>query len=230
MSRRRLLACGASTFLSIRATKPLLSSSNTCRRTPWPSGCRSEWSKLRARANSSPRLQPSQGGFPVGELLDAREVWTAGGSEDSKRSLGDKRKCWEDLCLATDVAARGLDIPDVAQVIHYELPVNPTSYVHRAGRTGRAEKEGSTFLILSQAEEREYLRMVRQLRIQTTKLSLPALATLPPAAVVTEERPRRPAQRRHSHHASPALHESRNGIGRDSRPSFRSDKPRRFGR
>jgi superfamily II DNA/RNA helicase len=85
--------------------------------------------------------------------------------------------------VATDVAARGLDIPDVAQVIHYELPGNPNSYVHRAGRTGRAEKEGSTFLILSQAEEREYLRMVRQLRIQTKKLPLPTFAPLPPAAV-----------------------------------------------
>ncbi len=148
-----------------------------------------------------------------------------------ERTLGAFRAGRLRSLVATDVAARGLDIPDVAQVIHYELPVNPNSYVHRAGRTGRAEKEGSTFLILSQAEEREYLRMVRQLRIQSTKLSLPALATLPPAAVVTEERPaRRPAQRRHSHHASPALHETRNGIGRDSRPSFRSDKPRRFGR
>lgn len=148
-----------------------------------------------------------------------------------ERTLGAFRAGRLTSLVATDVAARGLDIPDVAQVIHYELPVNPNSYVHRAGRTGRAEKEGSTFLILSQAEEREYLRMVRQLRIQTTKLSLPALATLPPAAVATEERPtRRPAQRRHTHHASPALHETRNGIGRDSRPSFRSDKPRRFGR
>lgn len=148
-----------------------------------------------------------------------------------ERTLGAFRAGRLTSLVATDVAARGLDIPDVAQVIHYELPVNPNSYVHRAGRTGRAEKEGSTFLILSQAEEREYLRMVRQLRIQTTKLSLPALATLPPAAVVMEERPaRRPAQRRHSHHASPALHEIRTGIGRDSRPSFRSDKPRRFGR
>ena len=148
-----------------------------------------------------------------------------------ERTLGAFRAGRLTSLVATDVAARGLDIPDVAQVIHYELPVNPNSYVHRAGRTGRAEKEGSTFLILSQAEEREYLRMVRQLRIQTTKLSLPALATLPPAAVVTEERPaRRPAQRRHSHHASPALHETRNGIGRDSRPSLRSHKPRRFGR
>ena len=148
-----------------------------------------------------------------------------------ERTLGAFRAGRLTSLVATDVAARGLDIPDVAQVIHYELPVNPNSYVHRAGRTGRAEKEGATFLILSQAEEREYLRMVRQLRIQTTKLPLPAFATLPPPAAISEERPaRRPTQRRHSHHAPEALHEARNGFGRGPRPAFRSEKPRRFGR
>jgi superfamily II DNA/RNA helicase len=147
-----------------------------------------------------------------------------------ERTLGAFRAGRLTSLVATDVAARGLDIPDVAQVIHYELPVNPNSYVHRAGRTGRAEKEGATFLILSQAEEREYLRMVRQLRIQTTKLSLPALATLPPPAVISEERPaRRPSQRGHSHHAPEAL-QSRSGFGRAPQPAFRSEKPRRFGR
>ncbi|HET9846082.1 MAG TPA: DEAD/DEAH box helicase [Nitrospira sp.] len=148
-----------------------------------------------------------------------------------ERTLGAFRAGRLTSLVATDVAARGLDIPDVAQVIHYELPVNPNSYVHRAGRTGRAEKEGATFLILSQAEEREYLRMVRQLRIQTTKLSLPALATLPPPATISEERPpRRPTQRRHSHQAPHSLHEARNGFGRGPQPAFRSEKPRRFGR
>ena len=80
-----------------------------------------------------------------------------------ERTLGAFRAGRLRSLVATDVAARGLDIQDVAQVIHYELPTNPNSYVHRTGRTGRAEKEGATFLILSQSEEREYLRMVRQL-------------------------------------------------------------------
>ncbi len=85
--------------------------------------------------------------------------------------------------VATDVAARGLDVPTVGQVIHYELPGNQTSYVHRTGRTGRAERSGTTLLILSPHEEHEYLTMVRRLRIQTRRLPLPALASLPMATV-----------------------------------------------
>jgi len=118
-----------------------------------------------------------------------------------ERTLGAFRAGRLRSLVATDVAARGLDIQDVAQVIHYELPTNPNSYVHRTGRTGRAEKEGATFLILSQSEEREYLRMVRQLRIETKKLALPVFAALPsPAPMPVSEqqaprhRPRRSAE------------------------------------
>ena len=99
-----------------------------------------------------------------------------------ERTLGAFRAGRLRSLVATDVAARGLDIQDVTQVIHYELPTNPNSYVHRTGRTGRAEKEGATFLILSQSEEREYLRMVRQLRIETKKLALPVFVALPSPA------------------------------------------------
>lgn len=148
-----------------------------------------------------------------------------------ERTLGAFRAGRLKSLVATDVAARGLDIPDVAQVIHYELPGNPNSYVHRAGRTGRAEKEGSTFLILSQAEEREYLRMVRQLRIQTKKLPLPTFATLPPAAVpvAEEQHQRRQRPRQHNETAARRFHERGNGEafrGHD----MSGGRPRRFGR
>ncbi|MBM4121986.1 MAG: DEAD/DEAH box helicase [Nitrospira sp.] len=89
--------------------------------------------------------------------------------------------------VATDVAARGLDIPDIAQVIHYELPTTANSYVHRAGRTGRAEKEGTTLLILSPQEEIEYLRLVRRLRIESRKLRVPDLAPMPQLAFHRDE-------------------------------------------
>jgi superfamily II DNA/RNA helicase len=113
------------------------------------------------------------------------------------------------------VAARGLDIQDVAQVIHYELPTNPNSYVHRTGRTGRAEKEGATFLILSQSEEREYLRMVRQLRIETKKLALPVFVALPSPAPMPVSEQQAPRQR-HRRSAEPSGRRFREGEYRGS--------------
>lgn len=111
--------------------------------------------------------------------------------------------------VATDVAARGLDVPTVSQVIHYELPGNPTSYVHRTGRTGRAERSGATLLILSPQEEHEYLAMVRRLRIQTKRLALPTLAALPPPARETESNG----------------HPRHDGRGRDTRPRRSGERP-----
>ena len=66
-----------------------------------------------------------------------------------------------DILVATDVAARGIDISDVTHVINYRVPENPEDYVHRIGRTGRAEKEGDAFTILT-ADELEYAEAVER--------------------------------------------------------------------
>jgi ATP-dependent RNA helicase RhlE len=49
------------------------------------------------------------------------------------------------VLVATDVAARGLDVSDVTHVINYQLPMTYDSYIHRIGRTGRAGKQGKAF-------------------------------------------------------------------------------------
>jgi len=63
------------------------------------------------------------------------------------------------ILVATDVAARGIDISDVTHVINYRVPENAEDYVHRIGRTGRAEKEGDAFTILT-ADELDFAEAV----------------------------------------------------------------------
>ena len=59
-----------------------------------------------------------------------------------ERALKNFREGRVAILVATDVAARGLDIPDVTHVINYELPENYEDYIHRIGRTGRGSKSG----------------------------------------------------------------------------------------
>ncbi|GAV25542.1 DEAD/DEAH box helicase [Carboxydothermus islandicus] len=59
-----------------------------------------------------------------------------------------------ELLVATDVAARGLDIPDVSHVINFDIPQNPESYIHRIGRTGRAGREGKAITLITYREKK----------------------------------------------------------------------------
>lgn len=67
------------------------------------------------------------------------------------------------LLIATDVAARGLDIPNVEHVIHYQVPRTSESYVHRSGRTARAQKEGITVLMMEPSEKHYYTKLCKTL-------------------------------------------------------------------
>ncbi|GAB0091099.1 RNA helicase [Sergentomyia squamirostris] len=67
------------------------------------------------------------------------------------------------LLIATDVAARGLDIPNVDHVIHYQVPRTSENYVHRSGRTARATREGITILLMEPGELNNYSRLCRTL-------------------------------------------------------------------
>jgi ATP-dependent RNA helicase RhlE len=60
-----------------------------------------------------------------------------------------------EVLVATDIAARGLDIADVSHVINYDVPENPEDYVHRIGRTGRAQKTGEAFTIVTEDDVRD---------------------------------------------------------------------------
>lgn len=74
---------------------------------------------------------------------------------ERERTLAGFRDGRFNVLIATDVAARGLDIPNVDLVIHYELPNTSELFVHRSGRTGRAGKTGTTILIHSDHQSRD---------------------------------------------------------------------------
>lgn len=83
--------------------------------------------------------------------------------------------------VATDVAARGLDITDLPMVINYEIPSAPEDYVHRIGRTGRAGASGIAISLVSEDEEKYFVEIEKLIKkdIQREKLDVPNVRQAP---------------------------------------------------
>lgn len=83
-----------------------------------------------------------------------------------------------DIVVATDVAARGLDVERISHVVNYDIPNDPESYVHRIGRTGRAGRKGRALLFV-QPRERRLLKAIEQtIRQQIPAMALPSAGDL----------------------------------------------------
>src|SRR5690606_17703086 len=78
-----------------------------------------------------------------------------------------------DILVATDVAARGLDVDRVSHVINYDIPYDTEAYVHRIGRTGRAGRAGEAILFVAPREKRPQSRIERATRQKITEMQLP---------------------------------------------------------
>jgi ATP-dependent RNA helicase DeaD len=128
-----------------------------------------------------------------GEVDDLAEALSARGhdaaalhgglaQEGRDRIMGRFRDGSLDVLVATDVAARGLDIEHVSHVVNFDVPSNPDAYVHRIGRTGRAGREGNAITLV---EPREH-RLLRNIEAATnSKLEI---AHLPTVADLRERR------------------------------------------
>jgi ATP-dependent RNA helicase RhlE len=115
-----------------------------------------------------------------------------------QRALENFRTGRTRVLVATDIAARGIDIDGITHVINFELPNVPESYVHRIGRTARAGADGIA-LSFCDAEERAYLRDIEKL----TRRPLTVVERHPFAGVAAPPRPAQPQQRQQQQKQQP---------------------------
>ena len=98
--------------------------------------------------------------------------------EQRDRVMGRLRAGTADLLIATDVAARGLDVEQLTHVVNYEVPSAPDSYVHRIGRVGRAGREGVAITLVEPREHRMLKTIERVTRQRITVEKVPTTADL----------------------------------------------------
>ncbi len=123
----------------------------------------------------------------LAEKLEARGYSAAALNGDISQVLRERtveklKNGQVDLLVATDVAARGLDVERISHVFNYDIPYDSEAYVHRIGRTGRAGRSGEAILFVAQRE----IRMLRAIE-RATGQSIEAM-TLPSTADINEQR------------------------------------------
>jgi ATP-dependent RNA helicase RhlE len=129
------------------------------------------------------------------------------------RALADFKAVRITALVATEVAARGLDIKELPHVVNYELPNVPEDYVHRIGRTARAGASGTAVSLVS-AEEEPLLRDIEKVLKQAIPVvSVPEFPLLAALADSNSGTPQRASERTHSSRPSAQRQSSRRGSG-----------------
>ena len=93
--------------------------------------------------------------------------------DDRERALLKFRNGSHRLLITTDLASRGLDIPEIAHIVHYQLPHNEEAFTHRNGRTARMHSKGTSYLMLSPDEKPSYLKGIPEIVDLTAEPTLP---------------------------------------------------------
>ncbi|WWO99043.1 MAG: DEAD/DEAH box helicase [Candidatus Dasytiphilus stammeri] len=116
----------------------------------------------------------------VAEILERRGYSTAALNGDMNQTLREQTlERFKDgrleILIATDVAARGLDVERISLVVNYEIPLDAESYIHRIGRTGRAGRPGRALLFVENRERRLLHNIERLMKITIPEIELPSL-------------------------------------------------------
>ncbi|WP_437923986.1 DEAD/DEAH box helicase [Sorangium sp. So ce291] len=107
-------------------------------------------------------------GLPAGALSGDLE------QRERTRTLDAFRSGAITTLVATDVAARGIDVPEVGRVIHADPPGDPEIFTHRSGRTGRAGRKGTSVLLVAPFAREHALRLLRRARVEATFRPVPS--------------------------------------------------------
>lgn len=89
-----------------------------------------------------------------------------------ERTFGRFKRGKTEILVATDVAARGLDVPEITHVVNYSIPMNAEQYIHRIGRTGRMGKKGKAITFIAPGELRRLRYIARQAGVDVRKSEL----------------------------------------------------------
>jgi ATP-dependent RNA helicase RhlE len=135
------------------------------------------------------------------------------------------------VLIATDIAARGIDVQGVSHVINYDLPVEAESYVHRIGRTARAGRDGDA---ISFCDETEYDALKRIEKLIGLKLPFEKFVGVPEASVKITKPQGKPfrdprAKPKNNNQRQPERSESKNAPRSDRPRSERPERPRTQG-
>jgi ATP-dependent RNA helicase RhlE len=103
------------------------------------------------------------------------------------------------VLVATDIAARGIDVKELGHVVNFDVPMAPADYIHRIGRTGRAEQTGDAFTFVSPMEEADLRAIEKVVGKRLPRITVPDFdyAAEPPAASDFARGPRGQQQQRH---------------------------------
>ena len=119
----------------------------------------------------------------LAEKLEARGYRAAAMNGDMAQAHREQmverlKKGTLDILVATDVAARGLDVDRISHVVNYDIPYDTEAYIHRIGRTGRAGRSGEAILFVAPRERRMLAAIERATRQKITRLELPTTETV----------------------------------------------------